>query len=96
MAASSPRRDADACPPGGREAGRDRSRQRRRAGQGRSPRPETVFELKDLAVTYGGSYAVQGVDMLDPQELRLTALIGPSGLRQVRRVTALPATARTT
>ena len=25
---------------------------------------ETVFELQDLSVTYSGSYAVQGVNML--------------------------------
>ena len=40
------------------EATRERRRQAKRdAGA------ETVFELKDVAVMYGGSYAVQGVNM---------------------------------
>ena len=37
-----------------------------------------MFELQDVAVTYGGSYAVQGVDMLIRKN-EITALIGPSG-----------------
>ncbi len=53
------------------------TRQRRRQAKDES-KAETVFELKDLAVTYGGSYAVQGVDMLIRKN-EITALIGPSG-----------------
>ena len=37
-----------------------------------------MFELRDLAVNYSGSYAVQGVDMLIRKN-EITALIGPSG-----------------
>ncbi len=47
-------------------------------GQGATPSAETVFELKDLSVTYGGSYAVQGVNM-SIRKNEITALIGPSG-----------------
>ena len=39
---------------------------------------EIVFELRDLSVTYGGTYAVQGVDM-SIRKNEITALIGPSG-----------------
>ena len=39
---------------------------------------ETVFELQDVSVTYGGSYAVQGVNM-SIRKNEITALIGPSG-----------------
>jgi phosphate transport system ATP-binding protein len=39
---------------------------------------ETVFELNDVSVTYGGSYAVQGVNM-SIRKNEITALIGPSG-----------------
>ena len=39
---------------------------------------ETVFELQDVSVTYGGSYAVQGVSM-SIRKNEITALIGPSG-----------------
>ena len=53
------------------------TRQRRREARDAS-KAETVFELKDLAVTYSGSYAVQGVDMLTRKN-EITALIGPSG-----------------
>jgi phosphate transport system ATP-binding protein len=53
------------------------TRQRRRQAKAET-KAETVFELKDLAVTYGGSYAVQGVDMLIRKN-EITALIGPSG-----------------
>jgi phosphate transport system ATP-binding protein len=53
------------------------TRQRRREARDES-KAETVFELKDLAVTYSGSYAVQGVDMLIRKN-EITALIGPSG-----------------
>jgi phosphate transport system ATP-binding protein len=53
------------------------TRQRRRQAKDET-KAETVFELKDLAVTYGGSYAVQGVDMLIRKN-EITALIGPSG-----------------
>ncbi len=53
------------------------TRQRRRQAKDET-KAETVFQLKDLAVTYGGSYAVQGVDMLIRKN-EITALIGPSG-----------------
>ena len=39
---------------------------------------ETVFELSDVAVAYGGSLAVEGVS-LDVPARRITGLIGPSG-----------------
>ena len=39
---------------------------------------ETVFELQDVSVTYGGRYAVQGVNM-SIRKNEITALIGPSG-----------------
>jgi phosphate transport system ATP-binding protein len=55
------------------EITRERRRQTRDETDG-----ETVFELQDVAVTYGGSYAVQGVDMLIRKN-EITALIGPSG-----------------
>jgi phosphate transport system ATP-binding protein len=53
------------------------TRQRRRQAKS-DVAAETVFELQDVAVTYGGSYAVQGVDMLIRKN-EITALIGPSG-----------------
>jgi phosphate transport system ATP-binding protein len=53
------------------------TRQRRRQAKDES-KTETVFELKDLAVKYGGSYAVRGVDMAIRKN-EITALIGPSG-----------------
>jgi phosphate transport system ATP-binding protein len=53
------------------------TRQRRREARDEAA-AETVFELRDVAVTYGGSYAVQGVDMLIRKN-EITALIGPSG-----------------
>ena len=53
------------------------TRQRRRQAKDGS-KAETVFELKDLAVTYGGTYAVQGVNM-SIRKNEITALIGPSG-----------------
>ena len=37
-----------------------------------------MFELQDVSVTYGGSYAVQGVSM-SIRKNEITALIGPSG-----------------
>jgi phosphate transport system ATP-binding protein len=55
------------------EITRERRRQTRDETDG-----ETVVELQDVAVTYGGSYAVQGVDMLIRKN-EITALIGPSG-----------------
>lgn len=39
---------------------------------------EIVFDLKDVAVTYGGRYAVEGVN-LAIRKNEITALIGPSG-----------------
>ena len=53
------------------------TRQRRRQAKDESE-AETVFELRDLAVTYGGTYAVQGVSM-SIRKNEITALIGPSG-----------------
>jgi phosphate transport system ATP-binding protein len=53
------------------------TRQRRRQTRDETA-AETVFELRDVAVTYSGSYAVQGVDMLIRKN-EITALIGPSG-----------------
>ncbi len=53
------------------------TRQRRREARDES-KAETVFELKDLAVTYGGTYAVRGVNM-SIRKNEITALIGPSG-----------------
>jgi phosphate transport system ATP-binding protein len=38
----------------------------------------TVFELDDVAVSYSGTVAVEGVSLVVPQ-CRITALIGPSG-----------------
>jgi phosphate transport system ATP-binding protein len=38
----------------------------------------TVFEVRDLTVTYGETVAVRGID-LDIVERKITALIGPSG-----------------
>ena len=49
---------------------------RRQANDGADA--ETVFEMQDVSVTYGGSYAVQGVDM-SIRKNEITALIGPSG-----------------
>ena len=49
---------------------------RRQANDGADA--ETVFELQDVSVTYGGSYAVQGVNM-SIRKNEITALIGPSG-----------------
>jgi phosphate transport system ATP-binding protein len=45
------------------------------------PQPEvaeTVFELSDVAVAYGGNLAVEGVSLEVPAR-RITGLIGPSG-----------------
>jgi len=51
-------------------------------GRRRPPREdsaaETVFDLTDVAVTYGGIYAVRGVN-LTIRKNEVTALIGPSG-----------------
>ena len=49
---------------------------RRQANDGADA--ETVFEMQDVSVTYGGSYAVQGVNM-SIRKNEITALIGPSG-----------------
>ena len=49
---------------------------RRQANDGADA--ETVFEMRDVSVTYAGSYAVQGVDM-SIRKNEITALIGPSG-----------------
>jgi phosphate transport system ATP-binding protein len=49
---------------------------RRQANDGADA--ETVFEMQDVSVTYGGSYAVQGVNM-SIRRNEITALIGPSG-----------------
>jgi phosphate transport system ATP-binding protein len=50
--------------------------------EGPSPVPESaseiVFELRDVAVRYGGHMAVEGVS-LDIASRQITALIGPSG-----------------
>jgi phosphate transport system ATP-binding protein len=51
------------------------------AGAIRVPEPEEeelVFELQDVAVSYGGVRAVEGVSLEIGQQ-RITALIGPSG-----------------
>ncbi|HXF73404.1 MAG TPA: phosphate ABC transporter ATP-binding protein PstB [Actinomycetota bacterium] len=40
--------------------------------------PEPVFELRGVAVSYGGAPAVRGVTMDVPRN-RITAIIGPSG-----------------
>jgi phosphate transport system ATP-binding protein len=48
-----------------------------RHGRG-SPESESVFELKDLTVRYGGKPAVKDVSMTIPSK-EITALIGPSG-----------------
>jgi phosphate transport system ATP-binding protein len=53
------------------------TRERRRQKK-QDAAPEIVFELQDLSVTYGGSYAVQGVNM-SIRKNEITALIGPSG-----------------
>ncbi len=53
------------------------TRERRRQAK-KDAAAETVFELKDVSVTYGGSYAVQGVSM-SIRKNEITALIGPSG-----------------
>jgi phosphate transport system ATP-binding protein len=55
------------------EVTRERRRQAKKGAES-----ETVFELRDVSVTYGGSYAVQGVDMAIRKN-EITALIGPSG-----------------
>jgi phosphate transport system ATP-binding protein len=41
-------------------------------------RRETIFELKDVTVSYGGHPAIKGVSM-EIAENEITALIGPSG-----------------
>jgi phosphate transport system ATP-binding protein len=61
----------------------DRPREATPTGDAGAPVPEpeqdeVVFELKDLAVSYGGLRAVEGVS-LDILQNRITALIGPSG-----------------
>jgi phosphate transport system ATP-binding protein len=53
------------------------TRERRRQASDEAD-AETVFELNDVSVTYGGSYAVQGVNM-SIRKNEITALIGPSG-----------------
>ncbi len=53
------------------------TRERRRQAK-KDADAETVFELKDMSVTYSGSYAVQGVNMTIRKN-EITALIGPSG-----------------
>ncbi|HWL66690.1 MAG TPA: phosphate ABC transporter ATP-binding protein PstB [Actinomycetota bacterium] len=40
--------------------------------------PAPVFQVRDVAVTYGGQPAVEGITMDVPSD-RITALIGPSG-----------------
>ncbi len=52
------------------------------AGHGQGTQgSDTVFELEDLSVSYDGKPAVKDVSM-DIHENEITALIGPSGLRQ--------------
>ncbi len=53
------------------------TRERRRQALGEAD-VQTVFEMRSVSVTYGGSYAVQGVDM-SIRKNEITALIGPSG-----------------
>ena len=53
------------------------TRERRRQAK-KGTEAETVFELQNVSVTYGGSYAVQGVGM-SIRKNEITALIGPSG-----------------
>jgi phosphate transport system ATP-binding protein len=53
------------------------TRERRRQANDEAD-TETVFELQDVSVTYGGSYAVQSVNM-SIRKNEITALIGPSG-----------------
>ncbi len=48
------------------------------ASQEKGPAANVVFEVKELAVSYGGVDAVTGVT-LDIFEQKITALIGPSG-----------------
>ena len=57
-----------------------RGRARRRRGAARGPR-EVVFDIDDLAVHYGPTTAFSGVT-LDIFKNQITAVIGPSGLRQ--------------
>jgi phosphate transport system ATP-binding protein len=55
----------------------DITRERRRQAK-KDADAETVFELRDMSVTYSGSYAVRGVNMTIRKN-EITALIGPSG-----------------
>jgi phosphate transport system ATP-binding protein len=59
---------------GVREAGRDGSG---KMGESKAKK-ETIFELRDLTVSYAGKPAVKGVSMGIAQN-EITALIGPSG-----------------
>ena len=53
------------------------TRERRRKAKSDAD-AEIVFELRDLSVTYGGTYAVEGVTM-SIRKNKITAFIGPSG-----------------
>jgi phosphate transport system ATP-binding protein len=44
----------------------------------RSPAPETIFDARDISVSYKGNRAIAGVSLKIPRHL-ITALIGPSG-----------------
>jgi phosphate transport system ATP-binding protein len=48
------------------------------AGASRSPAPTTIFDVRDISVSYKGSSAIAGVSLKIPRHL-ITALIGPSG-----------------
>jgi phosphate transport system ATP-binding protein len=43
-----------------------------------APAPETIFDVRDISVSYKGSCAIAGVSLKIPRHL-ITALIGPSG-----------------
>jgi phosphate transport system ATP-binding protein len=71
-------------------------------GQAAKPAPahkETVFDVRDLSVSYGKALAVNGISM-EIYQNAITALIGPSGcgkstfLRCLNRMNDLVATAR--
>ncbi len=48
------------------------------AGQAKPAARETIFDVRDISVSYGASTAIAGVSLKVPRHL-ITALIGPSG-----------------